>query len=374
MQKIVVNTRLLRKDEMDGIGWFTFNTLKRITTANPDIEFHFLFDSGIENEFIFSENIVPKNLFPPAKHAILNRVWFEWSVKNYLTKVNPDLFLSPDGILCLGWKGKQYGVIHDINFVHIPEDLKKSNRRYYNDVIPKSARKAARLGTVSEYSKNDIVNTFGIDASKVDVLYNGINSFFEPVNEDIRAAVKNKYTAGKEFFLFVGTLHPRKNILRLLEAFELFKSSTGSDLKLLITGKEMYRTDEMHQFRDKMRFKEDVLFTGPLASNELNRVFGSAFCLTYVPYFEGFGIPLVEAMQCEVPILAAKTTSLPEIAGDAALYVDPYIVKDIAAGMERIWNSSDLRKDLIRKGRERKNFFSWDKTADHLWKSVTKVL
>src|ERR1044071_1414052 len=112
--KIAVNTRLLRKNQMDGIGWFTFNTLQYIVKQNPHIEFHFLFDSGIENEFIFAGNIVPHNLFPPAKHALLNIVWFEWSVKRLLDKIQPDLFLSPDGILCLRWPGRQYGVIHDI--------------------------------------------------------------------------------------------------------------------------------------------------------------------------------------------------------------------------------------------------------------------
>src|ERR687889_157102 len=108
--KIVVNTRLLRKNEMDGIGWFTYNTLEYIVKQNPGIEFHFLFDSGIDKDFLFSSNVTGHNLFPPAKHALLNLIWFEWSVKRLLDKLNPDLFLSPDGLLCLGWNGKQYGV------------------------------------------------------------------------------------------------------------------------------------------------------------------------------------------------------------------------------------------------------------------------
>ena len=176
--KILVNTRLLRKNEMDGIGWFTYNTLKEITVNHPEIEFHFLFDSGIEDEFLFSRNIIPHNLFPPAKHALLNTIWFEWSAKNLLNKLKPDLFFSPDGILCLGWDGKQYGVIHDINYEHRPKDLKLSNRIYYKYFIPRSAKKACRLSTVSEYSKNDIVNTYKINADKIDVIHLGINEFF----------------------------------------------------------------------------------------------------------------------------------------------------------------------------------------------------
>ena len=372
--KIVVNTRLLRANHMDGIGWFTYNTLKYITENNPAIEFHFLFDSDIDEKFLFSKNIVPHNLFPPAKHAILNIVWFELSVRNYLKKVNPSLFLSPDGILCLGWNGKQYGVIHDINFAHIPADLKWANRRFYNYFFPKYASKASRLATVSEYSKNDIVKTFGTAPGKIDVVYCGINSFYKPVGEEIKRQVKEKYSGGAEFFVFVGTLHPRKNIIRLLQAFETFKQAVPSNAKLLLIGREMFRTQEMHDFRNTMRNKDDVIFTGQLPVEELKIVFASALCLTFVPYFEGFGIPPIEAMQCDVPVIASNATSIPEVVADAALIVDPYNINDIANAMQRIWLEPLLRQELITKGRIRKLAFPWDRTSKLLWESITKVL
>src|SRR5687768_9362286 len=122
---------------MDGIGWFTFNTLRSIVAKNPQAEFHFFFDSASDPEFIFGSNVKSYVLFPPAKHALLNVAWFEWSAKRLLNQLQPDLFLSPDGILCLGWKGKQFAVIHDINFLHKPKDLKFSNRKYYNYFFPK---------------------------------------------------------------------------------------------------------------------------------------------------------------------------------------------------------------------------------------------
>jgi glycosyltransferase involved in cell wall biosynthesis len=359
---------------MDGIGWFTYNTMKHITLTNPDIEFHFLFDSGIDKKFLFSKNIVPHNLFPPAKHAILNIAWFEWSVVNYLKKINPVLFLSPDGILCLRWNGKQHGVIHDINFAHIPDDMKWANRKYYNYFFPKYARKASGLATVSEYSKTDIINTFKIDRGKIDVVYCGINSFYEPVSEDIKKQVRQKYTGGVEFFVFVGTLHPRKNIIRLLQAFEKFKQATPSNVKILLVGREMYRTKEMHDYRESLQHKNDVIFTGPLPEEELKIVFGSALCLTFVPYFEGFGIPPIEAMQCDVPVIASNTTSVPEVVGNAALLVDPFNVDEIAVAIQRIWNEPFLRQDLIMKGRVRKLAFPWERTAKLLWASVSKLL
>lgn len=374
MRKIVVNTRLLRKEQMDGIGWFTYNTMKYITAANPDIEFHFLFDSGVEDEFVFSKNIIPKSLFPPAKHAVLNVAWFEWSTRNYLKKINPDLFLSPDGILSLGWNGPQYGVIHDINFIHIPEDLKWTNRKYYNYFIPRSARKAARLSTVSAFSKQDIVRNFSIDPGKIDVVYCGINSFFEPATDTEKQEVKRKFTDGQDYFLFVGALHPRKNIIRLMQAYELFRNTTTRNMKLVLAGKEMYRTGEMHEYHSQMKFKQDVVFTGRVQDKELKQLMGGAFCLTFVPYFEGFGIPPLEAMQCNVPVIASNVTSIPEVVGDAALLVDPLSIESICSAMQKVVQDQTLRQELILKGSHRKSVFSWERTASLLWTSISRVL
>jgi len=372
--KIAVNTRLLRKDQLDGIGWFSFNVLKRITTNNPDIEFHFFFDSRIDKQFLFGENITSHKLFPPAKHALLNIAWFEWSVKKALNRLKPDLFFSPDGILSLGWKGKQYGVIHDINFIHQPGDLKFSNRKYYNHFFPKFARRAERLATVSNYSKNDLVTTLGIDPEKIDVVYCGINSFYKPIDIETKKTTRNKYAADNEYFVFIGTLSPRKNVLRLMEAFDLFKRKTAARLKLLIVGASMYKTNQLEEKRKELSAAHDIIFTGRLADDELNLVLASAFALVFVPTFEGFGIPLVEAMQCEIPIIASNVTSVPEITGDAALVADPYSIEEITAAMIEIFSDDNLRKDLIAKGNSRKQFFSWDKTSDLLWQSIKKCL
>jgi glycosyltransferase involved in cell wall biosynthesis len=372
--KIAVNTRLLRKGQMDGIGWFTYNTLQYITRHNPSIEFHFLFDSEIDKSFLFSDNIVPHLLFPPAKHAALNVVWFEWSAKRFLNKLTPDLFLSPDGILSLGWKGKQYGVVHDINFVHIPQDLKWSNRQYYNYFFPKYVQKAAKIATVSTYSKEDIVKTYKADADKIDVVYCGINDFFAPVTPDVQQSIKAKYTNGADYFVFVGSLSPRKNILRLMQAFDLFKQQTGAPVKLVLAGKEMYGGNEMHDCRNSLAYKDDIVFTGRVADDELRGLLGSALALTFVPYFEGFGIPPLEAMQCDVPVVAAAITSIPEVVGDAALLVDPYETDSIAAAMRQLWESPSLRMELIQKGRLQKQVYSWERTAKLLWESITQVL
>ncbi len=154
--RIVVNTRLLLKDRLDGIGWFTYETMKRITESHSGHEFIFLFDRPYDREFVFAENVKPVVIGPPARHPVLWYLWFERSVMRALKKEEADVFVSPDGYLPLKSNVPSVSVIHDINFLHRPGDLPFSSRWYYNHYFPKFAAKASMIGTVSEYSKADI--------------------------------------------------------------------------------------------------------------------------------------------------------------------------------------------------------------------------
>ena len=372
--KIAVNTRLLIKNKLDGIGWFTFETLKRITRNHPEHEFFFLFDRRFSEEFIFSDNITPVILNLPARHPVLWFLWFEFSVSRFMKKNKIDLFLSPDGYLSLSSNVKQIAVIHDINFVHRPKDLPIFARKYYNYFFPKYAEKASEIATVSQYSKQDIVKTYTIPEDKINVVFNGCNEIYVPVSEAIKKDTKQKYSQGKEYFIFIGTLHPRKNIARLFLAFELFKKETHSDMKLVIVGTKMFMTKDIESAYSLSEFKEDIIFTGRLNPEDLHYVLASAFALTFVPLFEGFGIPLIEAMNCDVPVISSDTTSLPEVAGDAALFVNPFEVEEIKNKMIIITENEELRKSLIEKGRKRKKMFSWDKTAEKLWTLIDESL
>lgn len=372
--QIVVNTRLLLKNRLDGIGWFSYQTLKRITKKNPQVHFVFLFDRNYDEQFIFSSNVTPLILSPQARHPILYYTWLQFSVKQVLNKLKPDLFLSPDGFLVLGSRCLQLPVIHDINFVHHPNDSKWLTAKYYNYYFPRFAGAANRIATVSEFSKQDIVSNYGISPTKIDVVYNGIHTFFKPLNENEKQTVREKYTSGKNYFVHVGSLHPRKNIPNLIRAFAVFKSESGADMKLVLAGPSFWGLAEIKQVIEETALINDVVFTGRLGDEELARVLGAAMALTFVPYYEGFGIPLVEAMQAEVPILTSNVTSLPEIAGQAALTVNPFDTTEIKNAMVRLYTNEELRKDLIGKGSTQKQHYSWDKSADLLWKSALKTI
>lgn len=372
--EIVVNTRLLLKNRLEGIGWFTFETLKRITNNHPDDHFIFLFDRDFDEEFIFSDNITPLIISPQARHPFLYYLWFEYSVASILNRLQPDLFLSPDGYLSLKSHCKQLAVIHDINYEHYPNDVPFLERKYYKHFFPKFAQKARRIATVSEFSKKDIAKTYKIDPAKIDVVYNGCNELYTAVDEKTQQQTKQKFSQNCDYFLFVGALHPRKNISRLFQAFDKFKNDQPGTMKMVIVGEKYYWTSDIKRTYLNMKQKDDVVFTGRLSTEDLKNVLGSAFALTYVPYFEGFGIPILEAMNCDTPVITSNITSMPEVARDAALLVDPFSVESIANAMLCIYKDEDLRNKLIQKGRKRKMDFSWDKTANALWKSIEKAV
>ncbi len=373
--RIAINTRLLLKDKLEGIGWFTYENLKRITKAHPEHQFYFLFDRNPHKDFIFSENVTPLVLFPQARHPLLYYLWFQYSVAKTLRSIKADLFISTDGYISLNTKVKTLNVFHDLNFEHYPQDVPPFERWYYRTFFPKFAHKADRIATVSEYSKQDIMELYSIPEDKIDVVYNGANEIYAPVNEEEKKETRDKLTDGQPFFYFIGSLHPRKNLANLFKAFDIYrKSDNDLTTKLVITGARKWWTKEIEEIYRSMEFRNDVVFTGRMKLEEIKDVMGSALALTYVSYFEGFGIPIIEAFRCGTPVITSNVTSMPEIAGDAALLVDPFDPTEIAAAMLNITNDENLRHQLIKNGHLRANEFTWDKSADRLWNSISKVL
>lgn len=372
--RIAVNTRLLLKNKLEGIGWFTYETLRRITADHPEHQFYFIFDRKFDESFIFSGNVTPVVIPPQARHPVLYYLWFEKSIPRALKKINPDLFFSPDGYLSLSTPVKSMNVFHDLNFEHYPDDLPYAERTFYRHYFPLYAQKAHRIATVSQFSKKDIINQYKVEPGKIDVVYNGANENYRPIPDDEKVMVRLKYTQGKPYFVFVGALHPRKNLANLFRAFDLFRKETGSDTKLLIVGQKKWWTKQIKEAYDRMDFNHEIEFCGRLEPGELNRVISSAQAMVYVSYFEGFGIPILESFYCETPVITSNVTSMPEVAGDAAILVDPFSVKSICEGLAQLDGDPALREELVERSQLRRQAFSWQQTAGLLWESIEKAL
>ena len=371
--KIAVNTRFLLKNKLEGIGWFTYESLKRITRQHPEHEFVFLFDRPYAEEFIFSDNVTGRVLFPPARHPLLWYWWFEYSVTAALKQIKPDIFLSTDGYLSLACEVPQVIVMHDLAFEHFPDHVNALTARYYRHFTPKFAKKAKRIATVSEYSKQDIVKLYDIAPVKIDVVYNGSNELFVPLREEEKVKIRQQFTGGHPYFIYAGALQPRKNIINLFLAFDSFKKNNSCNAKLVMAGRN-WSYHEAMKVHEAMQYREEVIFPGHLTRTDLSRLLGAAEALVYISLFEGFGIPIVEAMHCDVPVITSNISSMPEVAGEAGLLVDPYSVADIAEKMQLMFGNESLKSRLIEMGRLQRQQFTWQRTADELWECVLKAV
>jgi glycosyltransferase involved in cell wall biosynthesis len=371
---ILINTHLLLKGKLDGIGWFTFETIRRITRDHPEHNFYLIFDRKPPEEFRFSDNITCLTLYPPARHPLLWLIRFEIFLPFLIRKLKADVFVTPDGWMTLGTSVPCVQVIHDINFVHNPKDTPYLSEKYYNIMFPKYARRAKRIVTVSNFSKQDIADTFGVPEEKIDVAYNGCNTLYMPLEEEQNRITREQFTGGNPYFVYVGAIIPRKNIARLFMAFDLFKKRDTQNVKLLIIGNWSWWTPEIEKAFKEMEFREDVIFEGRKNALELNRLYSASIALAFVPYFEGFGIPILEAFNSGTAVITSNKTSMPEVAGDAAILVDPFSVDEIAGAMVKISQNHNLRNELISKGIERAKLFSWDNTASVLWNSIEKAV
>lgn len=371
--KIAVNTRLLLKNRLEGIGQFSYENLRRITKAHPEHQFYFLFDRPYDESFVFSDNITPMVAYPQARHPYLWYLFFEYGIPLKLREIKPDLFLSTDGWIPTKLDIPVVNVIHDLNFVHHPEFIKPVVRRYYNRFFPKFARNATRLATVSEFSRQDIHESYQVPLDRIDVVFNGANPIYVPHDEQQQMLVKQEYTNGCDFFLFVGLIHKRKNLDNIFRAFDAFKRHTNSPVKLVVVGDKKWWAGEIEDTYLQMQYQDDVVMLGRQQLDTLSKLTASAIALVYASLFEGFGIPIVDAFNAHTPVITSNVTSMPEIAGDAALIVDPYKPESIADAMIRIFEDKDLRKTLIEKGDARKGIFTWERSAERLWQCIEKA-
>jgi glycosyltransferase involved in cell wall biosynthesis len=373
--RIAINARLLLPGKLDGIGWFTYETCRRLVAQHPDVEFHFLFDRIPPQGFIGGPNVRLHRVFPPARRPFLFRVWMNRSIPILLRRIQADLFLSPDGLGSKRCPCAQLVVIHDINFERYPGDLPPSYARYLREVTRHTVQKTnARLATVSEFSRREICEVYAASPERIDVIPNAAGEQYRPLSDAEKQCTRERWTKGEPYFAFISSIHPRKNLTRLLAAFDQFAEETGHPHRLVVVGSTFWMFDQVTAALGKMRHRDRVIFAGRLAREDLAMVTGAAEALAFMSYYEGFGIPVLEAFRAGVPVLTSLGTAMEEVAGGAALLADPFDVADITRGLRELADNQQLRVRLIAAGSARERNFSWDHSADLLWNSIQRSL
>jgi glycosyltransferase involved in cell wall biosynthesis len=256
--------------------------------------------------------------------------------------------------------------IHDLSFEHLPQTFKRRSRTQLRLTVRRSARRAARILSLSQHTRCDIMETYGIDSNKIEAIPLAAPDHFRRVNDKRELQrVRHTYGIDGEYILSVGSIQPRKNLARLVKAYASLRGDCSADKlpKLVLVGKCAWLYDETLRALDEMSVKDSVILTGYVPESDLPALYSSALCFVYPSYFEGFGLPPLEAMQCGAPVIVGNRTSLPEVVGDAGLTVDPFDVGAIAGAIRTLMNDSTLRAKLSHKGQERASAFTWRETA-----------
>jgi len=312
------------------------------------------------------------------RHIPFPRLWTHVRLSAELALHPPDVLFVPAHVLPAGVllrrRMRTVVTIHDMGYMRFPESHTQSQRRYLRLSTNWSARCAGRLIAISNITRDDLVRYAGASPDTISVVYHGVSPRFQPIeDQNLIAATQAKYGITPPYFLYVGTIQPRKNLARLLEAFASAGSGgwgigvgmQPSNPQLVIAGKHGWLTNEIERQSIQL-FGPDspaVRFTGYVADADLPALLSGALAFVFPSLYEGFGMPLLEAMACGTPVLASSTSALPEIAGDAALLIDPEDTAAIAAGMERLASDAGLRADLRVRGLARAAQFTWERCA-----------
>ena len=371
---IAVNTRQLQGDEAKGKADLILNCFSLLAKKYPQHRFIYIFDRDFDQRFITSENIIPLVAEPECKSALRSRYWFNYKVPAVLKKCKADVFVSMDGMCSLRTKVPQCLLLNELSFIDHPKFYTKSKLRFYKNSTPKFLAKAKLIMATSEAAKEDIIKQYGIDQEKINLVYRSATPGFKPIGEQEKESVKEKYTEGKEYFLYAGAVAPDKNLLNLLKAFSFFKKRQKSGMQLVISGKAVSGYDQFATDLRTFKFRDEVKWLQDLSPDANTKVVAAAYAMVYPVFVEDQSAVVMEAMQCHVPVIASSSVKLPEAFADALLYTDPNDFMDIADKMMLLFKDEDKRNQLIRAGKTVAANIRPAKTAEMLWECITATI
>lgn len=378
--KIGIDARTLMDKNYSGVSEYTLNLLTNIFAIDKENDHVLFYNSGKDISGVLPE-FDQKNVrylgkrFPNKIFNYLLQNILHWPKIDQITDTKI-YFLPHINFISLSNKCKKIITIHDLSFLKFPcyfSWRKNIWHRFIN--VKKLIRQFDTVVAVSENTKQDIIQMCGVEADKIKVIYSGINENFKKItNENILDRTKKKYNLPDKFILYLGTIEPRKNIESVIHAYEKLMAENENlrDIKLVIAGGDGWNTDKIYKVLNSSTQKDNIIFTGYVDNNDKPALYSLAQIFVYPSYYEGFGFPVLEAMACGAPVITSFTSSLPEICGEAAVYIDPYNFNELTRAIKQILADNDLREELINQGFEQIKKYSWPKAAQEYLNILTK--
>lgn len=354
-----------------GIGRFTRELIRAALALDADNEYSLLVagPEPIAAAHLPSAGRRYRLVQTPVSERNLVRMWHRLRiplpVEAFLGRL--DIFHSPDFVLPPVARAVKVLTIHDLSFLRVPECADPRLRWYLGQVVPRSVRRADFLLADSESTRCDLIELLGVPPDRVRVIYGGVDARFTPVQDaDALQRVRDTYAGGRPFILAVGTLEPRKNYPTLIRAFAQVRQAAGLPHALVIVGRKGWVYEPIFAAVDELGLHDDVRFPGFVPDEALPALYSAADMLVTPSFYEGFGLPALEAMACGTPVIVSDVSSLPEVVGDAGVRIDPRDVEGLAHAMARVVQDSALRSALQAAGLARARQFTWEDAAREL--------
>ncbi len=375
MKKIMIDARFV-EDRMTGIGRYTYNIIDNLLSIDKNTQYFVIINDKLDAKHpIFKMNF--RNMVLIKCTIPTMGIQQQIRIPLLLKKINPDLYFYPHFDAPLIHNTPLLITIYDLKYILFDNFFKKWSiikRLYIKISMSLSLKKAKNIITISQSTRKDILRVFKTNPEKIKVIYLAASKEFHKINSKdlIRKRIK-KYPIKNKYFLCVGESRPHKNLINAIKAFEIFLRHK-KEFQLVIVGKSDKRFTMHIDYIRKHNLERNIIITDSIGDNDLNQLYNGAIGYVFVSLYEGFGIPLIEAMQCGTPVITSDISSLPEVGGDAVLYVNPKDPSDIANGFKKIVNNSSLRKGLIQKGMIQAKKFSWEKAANETLKLLMQAI
>jgi glycosyltransferase involved in cell wall biosynthesis len=352
-----------------GIGRFVRGLVRAVAAMDQENQYvlvHAAPNNGCTIDAPSSPNVTTREL--RFRERVMTAIWHRLLIPLPVDLVTGpvDIFHAPDYVLPPVSRGVTMITVHDLAFLIHPECADQNLRLFLEHAVPRSAARADYIITDSENTRNDVICLLDADPERVFVVPGGVDPSFAPADEEAIDRVRCEYKLKLPYVLAVGVIEPRKNFPRLIDAFSRFRVRTGLNYELVIAGGDGWLSDETYREAERSPFSDHVRFTGYVPDHHLAALYSGADVFAYPSLYEGFGLPVLEAMACGTTVVCANTSSLPECAGDAALLFPPDDPDAIAATLERACGDPELRGELVRRGEQRVAEFQWERAAERL--------
>lgn len=341
-----------------GIGQYILHLVRALAHVDHQDEILLLQMRKDRTNVVTQSNFRRVQLYTPSHHRLE-----QWLLRLELSRIDLDVLHSPDFIPPFRRRARSVITVHDLAFLLYPHFLTRESARYYGQ-IDQAVRRTDHIIAVSEATKNDLVQRLGVPEGKVTVIYEAAAPIYQQLpKEQARRYVATQYEIDEDYIFFVSTIEPRKNVPGLLEAYRKLLDSYKARAKLVLAGGQGWLSEEVLAIVERLHLGNDVRFLGRVPTADLPYLYNAAKVLVHPSFYEGFGLPPLEAMACGTPVVVSNVSAMPEVTGDAGLLVNPNDINDMAVAINRVLTDDNLREEMIQKGLARAACFSWDKAA-----------